>query len=105
MCWVESGGKLFKKRWTHRLVTKRGHQFALDTSCALTYLNIKKIYDDVYTCTCECGVARKLDQPNNEFAGELKTRYELTHPEICLLVDEVGCNISQKGDGHVTESK
>ena len=36
--------QLFKKRWAHRLVTKRGQKFAMDRSCALTYSNVKKMY-------------------------------------------------------------
>ena len=45
--------QLFKKRWSHMLVTKRGQKFALDRSCALTYSNVKKMYDDVYKCMLE----------------------------------------------------
>ena len=57
--------------------------------------------DDMYKCMLECVVARKLDEPSNELAGELKSRYELAHPEICLVVDQVDCNILQRGDRHV----
>ena len=50
----------------------------------------------------ECGVARKLDTFSDNFPGPLKTKYELTHPEMCLvLVDEVGRNISQRGGRHI----
>ena len=28
------------------------------------------------------------------------SRYQLTHPERCLFVDETGCNTNQKDDGH-----
>ena len=48
---------LFKKRWAHKLVTKRGQKFALDRSSLLTYSNVKKMYDNVYDCMVECGVA------------------------------------------------
>ena len=34
--------QLFKKGWSHRLVTKQGQKFALDRSSALTYGNVKK---------------------------------------------------------------
>ena len=43
--------QLFKKRWAHRLVTKRGQKFALDRSCALTYSNVKKC---MMMCTGAC---------------------------------------------------
>ncbi len=50
--------QLFKKRWTHRFVTKRGQKFAIDRSCALTYSNVKKMYDDVYEYMVQAGVAK-----------------------------------------------
>ena len=97
--------QLFKKRWSHRLVTKRGQKFAMDRSCALTYSNVRKMYDDVYKCMVDAGVARKLDVISDNFPGQLKTEYELIHPEMCLVVDEVGSNISQRGDGHIAGKK
>ena len=30
-----------------------------------------------------------------------KVTHALTHPEMCIVMDEVGGNISQKGDGHI----
>ena len=63
------------------------------------------MYDDVYECMVECGVARKLDAPTDQFDGDIATRYELLHPGMCLVVDEVGSNISQRGDGHITGTK
>ena len=97
--------QLFKRRWAHRLVTKRGQKFSMDRSNSLTYSNVKKMYDDVYNCMVESGVAIMLDEPSHEFEGDLATKYHLTHPEMCLVVDEVGSNISQRGDGHVTGRK
>ena len=35
--------RLFKNRWNHRLVTKRGQKFALDRSNTLTYSNVKNV--------------------------------------------------------------
>ena len=96
---------LFKKRWSHRLVTKRGQKFALDRSSALTYKNVKEMYDDVYECMVECGVAKKLDKVSCEYQGNLVTKYVLVWPVMCLVVDEVGSNISQRGDGHVRGRK
>ena len=87
--------QLFKKRWTHRLVTKRGQKFAVDRSCALTYSNVKKMYNDVYKCMVEAGVAKKLETPSDQSDGPLMTEYELIHLEMCLVVDNVGSNISQ----------
>ena len=49
---------LFKRRWAHKLVTKRGQKFAMDWSNALTYLNVRKMYDEVYDCMVYAGVAQ-----------------------------------------------
>ena len=93
---------LFKRRWTHKLVTKRGQKFAMDWSNALTCSNVRKMYDEVYDCMVDAGVARCFDQPSSLNPKRLKSQYRLTDPEICLVVDEVGSNISQQGDSHFT---
>ena len=61
----------------------------------------------------ECGVAlKRTDGPmymtsNGEVAKTWDTKFGLpcthtiTNPEMCLVVDEVGSDLSQKGDGHV----
>ena len=96
---------LFRKRWAHKLVTKRGQKFAMDRSNALTYSNVKKMYDEVYDCMVDAGVAQCFDQPSSLDHKQLKTRYHLTHPQMCLVVDEVGSNILQRGDGHIGGQK
>ena len=48
---------LFKRRWAHKLVTKRGQKFAMDCSNALTFANVKKMYDEVYKYVADAGVA------------------------------------------------
>ena len=45
-----------------------------------------------------------LDKLRHEFEYDLATKYHLTHPEMCLVVDEAGITISERGDGHVTGS-
>ena len=52
---------LSKKRWEHKLVSKRGQKFAMDRNNTLTYSNVHQ-------------------------------NYQLTHPEMCLVVDKVGAN-------------
>ena len=96
---------LFKKRWGHKLVSKRGQKFAMDRNNSLTYSNMKQMYDDVYDSMVDAGVAIKLDQPLNHHTGKLHVNYKLTHPEMCLVVDEVGANLNQKDDGHVGGQK
>ena len=96
---------LFKKRWEHKLVSKRGQKFAMDRNNALTYSNMRQMYEDVYESLVEAGVATKLPAPMLTEPGNLKCNYQVTHPEMCLVVDEVGGNLNQKDDGHVGGQK
>ena len=96
---------LFKKRWSHKLVSKRGQKFALDRSNALTFSNVKQIYEQVYSCMVDAGVARHSEEVSDDHTGPLRTKYHLTHPERCLVVDEVGSNSSQRDNGHIGGQK
>ena len=51
----------------------------------------------------KCRVAIKSDKFSHLFRGDLATEYVLVpvHPKMCLVVDKIGSNISQRGDGHV----
>ena len=51
--------QLFKRRWGHWLVTRRGQKFALDRSKALICRNLKKMYDGVYKLLVQSGNAEK----------------------------------------------
>ena len=95
--------QLFKRRWAHRLVIRCGQKFALDRSKELTYRNV--IYEDLYKPLVQTGNATKTNEFTSEYDGPLKTNFHLTHPEMCLFVDEVGSNISQKCDGHIAGTK
>ena len=63
----------------------------------------------------ECKVAVKLDPPvfqdtNGNTCAEmdafwLKCTHQIIHPDMCLVVHEVGSNLSQKGDGHIGGQK
>ena len=56
-------------------------------------------------------VACKYDKPvwqdfdgkecNEAGAYGCKVTHDLTHPEMCVVMDKVGGNTSQKGDGHI----
>jgi len=108
--------KGFKKRWEHTLTFKRGQKFALDRSAALTFSNMNKMYDEVYDAMVECKVASKHPQPiyknaDGNIAIDWKEKFgmpcthNIDHPEMCLVVDEVGSDLSQKGDGHIGGAK
>ena len=53
----------------------------------------------------ECGVSQKIPESSDQFDGDILTKYELMHPGMCLVVDKVGSNISQTGDGHIAGTK
>ena len=106
----------FRKRWESVLTSKRGQKFALDRSSATTFHNIDKMYDEVYQALVDCGAATSLDVPvymdrdGNKVASQsqafgCKCTHVIDHPWMCLVVDEVGSNLSQKGDGHIGGQK
>ena len=106
----------FKTRWGHKLSSKRGQKFALDRSSATTFTNINKMYSEVYEAMVECGAASKLDTAvymdrdgsivsNKVESFGMKVTHSLDNPHISLVVDEVGSNLSQKGDGHIGGQK
>ena len=97
--------QLFNRRWKHKLVSQRGQKFAIERSNSLTYHNVKKMYDEVYSALVESGNATQTQQCTSKYNGLLKTHYHLTHPQNCLVVDEVGSDTSQKGDGHIAGAK
>ncbi len=69
------------------------------------------MYDEVYEAMEECGVAICNQQPilmdrmgvkcDTDGLFGLPCTHTLKHPDMCLVVDEVGSNLSQKGDGHI----
>ena len=71
----------------------------------MTYRNVRKMYGDVYESLVQAGNATKSNEFSSEYDGPLKTNYHLTHLEMCLVVDEVGSDISQKGDRHIAGKK
>jgi hypothetical protein len=74
------------------------------------------MYDDVYEKLWEASIAEKLDEAvwRDKYNGIVgtqveayrrKMQYSLLHPEYLVMVDEVGENISQKGDGNAGGQK
>ena len=101
---------LFKKRNAHLIRSKRGQKYELDRASWSTYANFRQMYEQVYDQMVEAGVAVKHDTPqwqntNGDIVGEedavgCKVTHDLIHPEMCIVMDEVGGNTSQKGDGN-----
>ena len=96
------------------LVGKKGQQFELDRSNWCTHQNFRMMYEMISEKLIEAGLAKRLDVPvwktregvtvsddKNDKAFGCKVKIEITHPEMVIVADEVGCNTSQTGDGHV----
>jgi hypothetical protein len=78
--------------------------------------NFEDMYEDVYERLWEAGISENLDEAvrrdkdsnivvtQAEVYGR-NTQYSLLHPEYLVMVDEVGENISQKGDGNAGGKK
>ena len=68
------------------------------------------MYDQIYDMMVEAGVAVKKDYPEwmdaygdivyEDDALGCKVTHDLIRPEMCIVMDEVGGNTSQKGDGN-----
>ena len=97
--------RLFRRRWHHKSVSRRGQKFALKRNNSLTYHNTKKMYDDVYAALVDSGNARKSNEPSFAYEGPFITHNHLTHPQNCLVIDEVSSDNSHKGDGHAGGAK
>ena len=98
------------KRNKHRLVSKRGQKYSLDRQNWTTYHNFLHMYEHTYDEMVSAGVAESLTEPiwmdengnecqEKDYCG-CQVKYRLTHPDRCFVGDEVGGNISMKGDGH-----
>ena len=113
------GNKWYKGFWKrngHIIERKATQKFAKDRSEWSVYRNFVQMYEEVYDAMVEAGVAEKLEEPmwvdvngnacdEEQAFGSRKATHTLTRPDMVLFVDEVGCNTSQVGDGHVGGQK
>lgn len=107
--------RCFMKRNKHKIVSKRGQKYALDRQNWTTYANFLHMYQHSINEMVDAGVAKKLDAPkwmdrNGDECEEsqalgCKVTHELCHPDLCFVGDEVGGNLSMKGDGHAGGQK
>ena len=95
----------------HKIVTKKGAKYELDRDKWTTYANFTDMYKYIYEEMEDAKVATPYDAPMwQDYDGNpclekdafgCKVTHNLTHPEMCVVMDEVGGNTSQKGDGHI----
>ena len=74
-------------------------------------LNFSDIYDHIYDELVEAKLATSYNEPmwqdsNGTFCTEssslgCKVTHDFTYPEMCIVMDKVGGNTGQKGDGQI----
>ena len=101
----------FRERNKHNFVSKKGLKFEIDRASWSTYTNFNQMYDGVIKEFVESGVAKKRSQlawmdrdgilvdEKDMFGCEVT--HDITDPDMIIVMDEVGGNTSQKGDGHL----
>ena len=101
----------FLKRNKNKIVSKRGQKYELNRQNWTTYANFVHMYNNVINEMVEAGVAERLDEAVwmdrdgnvclEDSAFGCKVQHKIVRPDMCICGDEVGGNISMKGDGHV----
>ena len=104
-----------KRCLTHYLIVTSSEKFAADRDDWSTYRNCDDMYCHCYDKMVTAGVAIKLTTPmwldknrcecHEVEAFGRKATHVITHPEMCIVGDEVGGNTDQKGDGHIGGEK
>ena len=103
--------KSFLKRNKTKIVSRRGQKYELNRQNWTTYANFVHMYDHTISEMIDCGVAVRLDEPvwmdrqgnicEEDEAFGCKVFHQLSRPDMCICGDEVGGNLSMKGDGHI----
>ena len=100
----------FLKQNSLLIKSKSGKKYALDRSNFTTYLNFKDMYDHIEDILVhDSKVATWYDTPkymnrNGNIVNEesesygIKVKMEINRPDMCVVMDEVGCNLSQTND-------
>jgi hypothetical protein len=105
----------FLQRHEDRISTKRGRKFELDQTNWTKYRHFLHMYEDVETEMIAVGLAIKFDTPvwldekgcqvEETKACGMKVSTQLLCPDMCIVMDEVGCNINMTKDGHVNGNR
>ena len=102
-------GKVGKHYWKKFL---QRNKEALDRSSWTTIMNFSDMYGHVEQVMVDSMIATRLPEPqwmdrngvivpDEESAAGCKVEVTLNRPDLALVMDEVGCNISQEGDKRV----
>ena len=100
----------FMKRNKDKIVSRRGQRYELNRQKWTTYSNFVHMYNHCINEMVDAGVAVKLDDPvwmnragkecSEEEAFGCKVTHKIIRPDMCICGDEVGGNLSMKGDGN-----
>ena len=104
--------KKFLRRNKDAIRAKPGRRFALDRSSWTTIMNFSDMYEHVEQVMIDSKIATRLPQPqwmdkngvivpDEESAVGCKVEVTLNRPDLALVMDEVGCNLSQEADKRV----
>ena len=101
----------FMRRNEAKICRKRGQKYELDRATWTTYANFDAMYTHNYEELVDAGVAKLLNTPEwQDKEGNIveepdafgcKVTHQLTHPDYCIVMDEVGGNIHMTGDGDI----
>ena len=108
--------KFFLKRYKNHIREKSISKYAIDRSNFTNFLNFSDMYDHIQEIMIKSKVAKLLPEPvSMDIQGNIvddekkgygyKVPIEIVRPDLCLVLDECGCNISQEGDGRVGQEK
>lgn len=104
--------KKFLARNRSKIRSKTPKKFSLDRSSWTTFMNFEDMYEHVEKVMVESNIAKKLPsaqwmdmygkvvQEEHEACG-CKVEVELQRPDLALVLDEVGCNLSQELDNAI----
>ena len=83
----------------------------MDRDNCITNANFKLTHDSIKAEMVEANIAVEFDEPvwmdsrgnicEEKDATGFKVTYDIRHPDYFLVADELGGNISQKGDGYI----
>ena len=100
----------FMKRNRHLIKWKKGEKYELNRASWNTYDNSMQMYVQVYDVMVDAGLAVKLAASQWEnIEGDVVDKgnvfgcmvtHDLTHPEMCIVMDEVDGNTNMKVDGN-----
>ena len=101
----------FLSRNDHLINKKTLSKYSIDRSNFSNYLNFSDMYDHIQRILIKSGIAIALERPvtmnqNGDIVSDEKDGFgfnvpiKITRPDMGLLLDECGCNLSQEYDNN-----